>query len=95
MNVRVENREIKISRNCRCVSEADLFIVDRHTDEDGYEHLLLWDTGEADTFAIGFRFYGYSDEDVYGWRELLFGTVDVIPDKCTAMQAWINLTKEG
>ena len=93
MNIETKRVEVKVERECQCVSEADMFIVDRY-ETDGREHMLIWDVGEANEFAIGFNFHGYSDEDDYGWHDMLFDKIDVIPDKRTAMQAWLNLTRE-
>ena len=77
-----------------CVPEDDVWKVDEYTDADGRTHRLLWDL-ENDTMGIGFNFIDSIPRPSYeGGALMAYDHIDVMPDKRTAMQAWLDLTRE-
>lgn len=92
-NITTKRVPVKVERECQCVSCLGVYDIASHTDEEtGQTHMLLW-TDVEDGMAIGFRFYGYVDT-LDGYSLMAFDHIDPMPDKRTAMQAWLNLTKE-
>ena len=91
MEVKTKKVPVTIERECTLVNEYNLYIVDNFMDECHDKHHLLWNIDD-DEFAIGFGFFGYHNADDGDYY--VYSTVDILPDKRTAMQAWLNLTKE-
>ena len=89
VNVTYEKHEVKVTREVTCVNMANVYFVDKYTNDDGRKHMLLWDL-ETDTMAIGFGFYDFDKSGDYA----LFHGVDAEPNKRVAFQAWLNLTAE-
>ena len=84
---------VEVVRTVETVTQDEVFTVDTFCDKETDQvHYLLWDL-VTDKFFIGFRFYTNINPD-RGYDMLVFDHVDVMPDKRTAMQAWLNLTKE-
>ena len=94
MDVTTKKIPVKVEREYTLVDECDVYRVDKYTDELGHETWLLWDTGASDEFAIGYKFYDYYFDDDSRKECYVFSSVKVMPDKRTAMQTWLDLTKE-
>lgn len=96
MAFEIEKKTVRVTveREFQCVSEADIYCVDTHTDpSSGRRYALLWDLSD-DKLAIGYGFHGMTeDEDFYGWRYYASENYTCYDAKRMALIAWADIIR--